>query len=67
VHVPATRWSLPLPTREQLPFVFGICAVAALDLIDWPVAAIVVIGHTIASHARNEAIRELAQGIESGA
>jgi hypothetical protein len=66
LHVPKVGVTLPLPSREQLPFIFGICAVAALNLIEWPVAAIVVIGHTIASHAGSESVRELAEGIESG-
>lgn len=67
VRLPGVGWTLPLPAREQVPFIVGLSITVALDLIEWPVAVIVCLGHTLATRSRNEAIRELAGGIESGA
>lgn len=38
---------------------------AALEVIDWPVAIVVTIGHEIAHRARTRALKELAEGIEA--
>ena len=65
-RVPGLGFHVPLPEREQLPWIAGLLAAAALDLIDWPVALVVAIGHTVASNARNQTIRSLAEGIEAG-
>lgn len=40
---------------------------AALELIDWPIAIVIAVGHEIAHRARTEALRELAEGVEAGA
>jgi hypothetical protein len=66
VRLPVVGLVLPVPAKEELPFILGIGAIAALNLIDWPIAVIVAVGHTIATHSRNQALRELAEGIESG-
>jgi len=66
IRLPVVGLVLPVPAKEELPFILGIGAIAALNLIDWPIAVIVAVGHTIATHSRNQALRELAEGIESG-
>jgi hypothetical protein len=40
---------------------------AAIDIIDWPVALAIAVGHTVATQSRNQVIRELADGIEAAA
>jgi hypothetical protein len=39
---------------------------AALEVIDWPIAIVLAAGYEIAHRARVEALRELAEGIEAG-
>jgi len=39
---------------------------ALFDVIEWPVALVIAVGHEIAHRARHKAIRELAEGIEAG-
>jgi hypothetical protein len=38
---------------------------ALLEVIDWPVALVIGVGHEIAHRARSRAIRELAEGVEA--
>jgi hypothetical protein len=38
---------------------------AVFEMIDWPVAIVIAIGHEIAHRARTQALRELAEGIEA--
>ena len=39
---------------------------AALEIIDWPIAIVIAVGHELAHRARTEAVRERAEGIEAG-
>ena len=38
---------------------------AALEVIDWPVALVIGIGHELSHRARTRAVRELGGGIEA--
>jgi len=38
---------------------------AAVDVIDWPVAIVIGIGHELAHHARTRIVRELGGRIEA--
>jgi hypothetical protein len=40
---------------------------AALEIVEWPLALVMMIGHEIAHRSHNEALRDFAEGIESGA
>lgn len=44
----------------------GLALMALLDVIDWPVALVIGVGHEIAHRARSRALRELAEGVEAG-
>ena len=65
ITLPVTGWTFMLPPRREWPWIGGVVLVAALDLIDWPVALIVAIGHTIMTNSHNEQLRELADGVEA--
>jgi hypothetical protein len=39
---------------------------ALLEVIEWPVAVVIAVGHEIAHRARSRALREFAEGIEAG-
>jgi len=62
--------SLPLlgkteiPRPEQLAYYGGLAALAALELIDWPVAVVIAAGHLLASNHHNKLLEELGEAIE---
>jgi len=43
----------------------GLALMAAVDVIDWPVAIVIGIGHELAHHARTRIVRELGGRIEA--
>ncbi|GAC1316104.1 MAG: hypothetical protein NVSMB12_12570 [Acidimicrobiales bacterium] len=60
-----TGWSVTLPHQKEWPWLAGVALVAAFDVIDWPVALLLGIGHTIVTNSRNQQLRELADGMDS--
>lgn len=56
------RVSIPRP--EQLAYYGGLAALAALELIDWPVALVIGTGHLLASNHRNQILEELGEALE---
>lgn len=65
VTLPVTGWVIPLPTSAQIPWIAGLGIAAAIELIDWPVAILLAVGHTIMTNSKNQQLRELAEGIEA--
>jgi len=60
------------PRRRTLPhprftWYAGVAVMAALEIVEWPLALIMMIGHEIAHRSHSEALRDFAEGIESGA
>jgi len=60
------RASTESHSAEHLAWYAGLTLMALLEIIEWPVALVIAVGHEIAHRARNKAIRELAEGIEAG-
>jgi hypothetical protein len=56
------RVSVPRP--DQLAFYGGLAALAALQIIDWPVALAITAGHLLASQHHNRVLEELGQALE---
>ncbi len=65
-RVPVLGFDLEVP-KELIPFYAGLGAMAVLEIIEWPLALVIAVGHTVASGSRNNTIRELGEGLESGA
>jgi hypothetical protein len=55
---------LEIPRPEQLAYYGGLAALAALELIDWPVAVVIATGHLLASNHHNKVLEELGDAIE---
>lgn len=53
-----------IPPPEQLAYYGGLAALAALEIIDWPVAAVIAAGHLLASNHRNRLLEELGEAME---
>lgn len=53
-----------IPRPDQLAYFGGLAALAAFELIDWPVALVIAAGHLLASNHRNKLLEELGEAIE---
>ncbi|MCV7236138.1 hypothetical protein [Mycobacterium branderi] len=53
-----------VPRPEQLAYYGGLAALAAFELIDWPVALVIAAGHIMASNHHNKLLEELGQAME---
>ena len=53
-----------IPRPEQLAYFAGLAALAALEIIEWPVALIVASGHVLAEQHHNRLAQELGEAIE---
>jgi len=66
VRVPALG-RINLPDKPALFWYAGLGTMAAVEIIEWPVAVLIAGTHFIESHTRNRDIQQLADGIGSGA
>jgi hypothetical protein len=53
-----------IPRPEQLAYYAGLAALAAIEIIDWPVALIIATGHALANQHHNRVAEELGEAIE---
>ena len=53
-----------IPRPEQLAFYGGVAALAAFELIDWPVAVVIAAGHLLAANHHNKLLEELGEAME---
>ncbi|OBB82770.1 hypothetical protein A5760_12140 [Mycobacterium colombiense] len=63
VNLPAVG-QVEIPRPEQLAYFGGLAALAALELIDWPVALVIAAGHLLASSHHNKLLEELGEAME---
>jgi hypothetical protein len=53
-----------IPRPEQIAYYGGLAALAALEIIDWPVAVVIVAGHVLATNHRSKILEELGEAME---
>src|SRR5215467_5123615 len=51
----------------RLGWYAGLTVMAAIEIIEWPLALMMMLGHEIAHRAHSQALRDFAEGVESGA
>ena len=51
---------------EHLAWYVGLTVMALFEVVEWPIAIVIAVGHEIAHRSRNRGFRELAEGIEAG-
>ncbi len=66
-RLPARSPAAQRAAERRLAWYLGLGLMAVFDVIEWPLAIVIAVGHEIAHRARTEALRELAEGIEAGA
>lgn len=54
-----------VPKPEQLAYLGALGLLAAFEVIDWPVALAIAVGHALAEDQRHRALREVDEALES--
>nr|WP_241665924.1 hypothetical protein [Prescottella subtropica] len=54
-----------VPRPDQLAYFAALGLLAALEVIDWPVALAIAVGHTLAEDQRHRALREVGEALET--
>jgi hypothetical protein len=52
---------------EKAAFFAGLVTLALVDVIDWPVVAVICVGHLVAARSHNRALEGIAEGVEAAA
>jgi hypothetical protein len=55
---------LELPPPEQLAFLAGVGVLAALQIVEWPVAVVLAVGHQLAHSHHGRMLREFGEALE---
>jgi len=58
------RSVLTLPAPQQLAFYAGVGAMAVLGIMEWPVVAALVVGHTLVNAQHNKVLQSLGEALE---
>lgn len=67
VTLPGLETKVNLPSRAGLLWYAGIGAMAAAELVEWPIALLLAGTHFVEDHSHSRDIQELAEGIDAGA
>ena len=63
LHLPVIG-TVRLPSTSQLAFLGGLGLLAAADVIEWPVALAVGVGHALITNRGNRVVREFGEALE---
>src|SRR5262245_27117283 len=78
---PRTRRATPTPRRGtsgphsragvrvlhlRVGWYVGVAVMAGVDIIEWPLAIVMMLWHEIAHRTHNAALRDFAEGVQSG-
>jgi hypothetical protein len=53
-----------LPAADELAFLAGMGVLTVVGAIEWPIAVVLAVGHTLAANRRNKVIREFGEALE---
>jgi len=57
--------AVDLPSGPHLVWFAGVIGLAALDVVDWPIAALLVVGKALSDSERSETVRTVGKVMES--
>jgi hypothetical protein len=63
--ITADGTQLETPPVEHLAFYAGLGALAAAEIIEWPVAMVLAVGHVLIGLTHRPALRELGEAIDA--
>jgi len=55
---------LRLPPPEHLAYLAGIATLTALEIIEWPLALTLAVGHLLADQRRNKILHDFGEALE---
>jgi hypothetical protein len=55
---------LRLPPPEHLAYLAGIATLTVLDIIEWPIALTLAVGHILADQRRNKILHDFGEALE---
>jgi hypothetical protein len=55
---------IELPPPDQLAFIGGIATLVVLQIIEWPVAAVLAVGHVLAHNRHNALLRDFGEALD---
>ncbi|OBH97687.1 hypothetical protein A5678_23775 [Mycobacterium sp. E2733] len=55
---------LRLPAAEHLVFYAGVSAMAVFGIMEWPVVAALLLGHTLVNAQHNKVLQSLGEALE---
>ncbi|MFF4347370.1 hypothetical protein [Streptomyces sp. NPDC001530] len=55
---------LELPPPDHLAFLAGVGVLAAVDVLEWPVALVLAVGHQLAHSHHSRVLREFGEALE---
>jgi hypothetical protein len=56
--------TIDLGPPDQLAFLAGVAALAALEIIEWPLACIIAAGHVLADQRRSATLQSFGEALE---
>jgi hypothetical protein len=63
VEIPGVM-HIHLPPLDQLAFFGGVATLAFLQIIEWPVAAVLTVGHILAHNRHNALLRDFGEALD---
>jgi hypothetical protein len=64
VIVPLGNLRIELPPKDQLAYLTGLGILAALNLIEWPIALAIAVGHELARSHHGKTLRAFGDALE---
>jgi hypothetical protein len=55
---------IELPPAEQLAFLGGIATLVVLQIIEWPVAAVLAVGHVLVHNRHHALLRDFGEALD---
>jgi hypothetical protein len=53
-----------LPPKDELAFMGGVAGMAAIGVLEWPVALLLVAGHALAANRHNRLMQAFGRALE---
>jgi hypothetical protein len=66
ISMPRSRGATQRPPL-RFGWYAGLAVMATIEVIEWPLAILMMLGHEIAHRAHKQALRDFAEGVEAGA
>jgi hypothetical protein len=55
---------LHLPPLDQVAFLGGVATLALIEIIEWPVAAVLTVGHILAHNRHHALLRSFGEALD---